>query len=104
MGGIDMKREAEVSASHIYFLFHDEALLYIGSSQRVSARIDQHIRQGQIPFNNHQVMAVEPDKWLEIEAALIKKHQPPLNRRHTDKWKYARPEEPWFEGGDMEGM
>ena len=75
-----------------YVYMNDNELLYIGASRCIDDRIKVHNWDARIPFNRYEVMEVEFDKLFETEAILIKKHQPPYNLRHTDKYEYARPE------------
>jgi hypothetical protein len=87
---------------HIYFLYRDDELLYIGGSTNINVRIQVHNSVCQIPFDRYEVMEVEYDKLWETEARLIKKHQPPYNYLHTDR-EFERPASP-VDLGELEGV
>jgi hypothetical protein len=69
----------EMRRSGIYFLCDGNELLYIGQSVSVSSRISTHHHEGK--FNRVIFMAWPPDDLNDVEGALIRALNPPLNGR-----------------------
>lgn len=78
----------------IYFLWADDALLYIGLSMRLCDRLHRHarIRDGflggkEIPFTRHTFMEIPLGKFLtdwplrKVESAYIRAYLPPFNQQ-----------------------
>lgn len=84
-----------VAGAGVYFLWKDSELLYVGSSNRtVMDRISQQARyrdfghsnlnywRPRVPFNRYTILPCEPNDARDIEAALIKRFEPPYNETH----------------------
>ena len=62
----------------VYFLWRDEKLIYVGSSNHIHSRIREHLKKP-VPHTHATYMAV-PSPWhLAVEAIYIMAHQPELN-------------------------
>ena len=69
------------SHSGVYFLFLRWALVYVGQSVKVSARLRAHRADRIIPFNKFSVIDV-PRHWLDkVEYHYIAAHRPRFNLR-----------------------
>lgn len=66
----------------IYFLYHGVTLTYIGQSDNVLARISNHRANGKI-FDTFSVFRCGQEWLLPLEAAFIRKFNPPENRAHN---------------------
>lgn len=64
----------------VYFLFHQDKLVYIGSSKNIGRRITDHTDK---TFDSIFVDLCE--NFKEKESAYIKKLQPPLNGGKRNK-------------------
>jgi len=69
----------------VYWLFSEMELVYIGISNNIKSRINNHIQDGFKDFDAVMVTEFEgTDKQLmEYEAMLIKKMNPKYNIRHA---------------------
>lgn len=71
----------------IYFLWHDDGLLYIGLSVEVSARLRAHFMlridrpDRAIPFNAISVVPCPEHHLRDVERAYIRRERPPCNVR-----------------------
>lgn len=61
----------------VYFLFDDEELVYIGRSQDIAKRLDQH--QHSKKFDHYSFIECDGDERDELEADLIRLHKPKYN-------------------------
>ena len=68
----------------VYFLFHNERLLYIGRSRCCAVRIASHEANGRY-FTRASVMPCSYEDSVWIERALIARFQPPQNKTGRSK-------------------
>lgn len=73
--------------SCVYFLLKDGAVIYVGKSRSLQARIASH--QSDKDFDRILILACEPSVLDEVEQYWIRKLQPPLNSDHTLRRKYG---------------
>lgn len=71
------KHDARVSA--IYFLFHEDKLVYIGQTKNLMMRVGHHIYRQKIIFDQYAFVEVAEKDLNRIERELIEKHRPPCN-------------------------
>lgn len=62
---------------HIYFLIEDGAIVYVGKSNNLGARISQHKKEKH--FDSVRYLEVNKEDQDDLEIALIKTIRPPLN-------------------------
>ncbi|MDH0342103.1 hypothetical protein [Chromobacterium haemolyticum] len=80
--------------SAIYVLFDtDGGIEYIGQSTNVFARLGHHASNKSMWFTKVGILAVPREQLNEVEGALIRAHNPPMNRTApaevTDDWREA---------------
>lgn len=73
LGGVCMK-------PCVYFLMKNNAIQYIGSSNRLTVRLGGH---GDKDFDSVFFVLVDPEKMLSVESEYIRIFQPPLNQTGT---------------------
>lgn len=86
----------------VYFLFDGDRLVYVGQSTHVPARIEDHLREGRIPFDRATFLPVEPEKLRERESYYIDLLDPEYNRTGQfarDRRYYEKIENEWFVEG-----
>lgn len=64
----------------IYFLCKGQKVQYIGQAKNVAARIITHISEGIKDFDSVYFIPYAVDRLFELETALIRHLQPPLNK------------------------
>lgn len=71
----------------IYFLMSGEGhYLYCGLSNNISARLDQHKREGRVPFSKYCWMEAPQELVSDIERAYIHALSLPYNRYKDQAW------------------
>lgn len=69
--------------SGIYFLIHDEEIVYVGQSVDVKSRLDQHSRGDDVHdpklFNRYFVIMCDTSELNNLEAYYINKFHPKYN-------------------------
>ena len=69
----------------VYFLWDDDLLVYVGSSENVHFRVKAHFKKQAINFNFATYLAIDFPWYLSVEAAYIAAHLPRSNTTHL--WK-----------------
>lgn len=78
----------------VYFLIENDAVLYIGQSRNLPARLSQHSQDGK-RWNRVLFLPVPAERLLEVETEWIRTLQPPMNRtgnRNQDRVLLDSPE------------
>ena len=65
----------------VYFLFMGDALLYIGQSIDVHARLSNHRKSSPFVFDSFHVEPCHKDKLNALESIYINTHLPPENTK-----------------------
>lgn len=68
------------SPSGVYFLYHEEELVYIGKATNVSGRIVNHLREKLKDFNKVYFIRVDLESLNRVERDLIRKFKPKYNK------------------------
>lgn len=71
----------------IYFLFHYDALVYIGQAQDLTTRVENYRRRGRHEFNRMAVVdmtGIEDSVRKKLERALIEDLSP-MNNNHNNR-------------------
>lgn len=66
----------------VYFLWDEDRLMYIGSSETIWWRIKWHVKKSPGSFNYATYLAIDFPWYLSIEAAYIRAYLPPWNKDH----------------------
>lgn len=61
---------------HVYGLFRDDVILYVGATKNIRRRLNGHTLK---PWNNIRLIPVSPNEMLGLERNLIRQWKPPLN-------------------------
>lgn len=64
--------------SGLYFLFHDETVVYVGQSLNVFCRVSRHMENK--VFNRFAVLRCKPEELLELESIYISVLKPMYNK------------------------
>lgn len=65
----------------VYFLFHDDILIYIGKSINIFKRLNEHIKNKN--FNNYSFIKCDTENEAnELETEMIIRYKPKLNIQH----------------------
>lgn len=67
----------------VYQLYQNDCLIYIGKSTDINTRIISHAKDKN--FTHYSFIECEPSNLNEIEASLIKRHLPELNKCMNEK-------------------
>lgn len=68
----------------VYFLIRDEAIIYIGQSTDIFARLSKHRRSGR-KFDRYAFIECRPTLLDDLEHYCILKHSPPGNHDYMGK-------------------
>ncbi len=67
---------------YVYFLILKEDIVYVGYTNSLIRRINEHLRLAEIPFNSFKFMVFRvPFQAKEMEKGMIKKLKPRYNKR-----------------------
>jgi len=69
----------------VYFLRRFGAVVYVGQSVNILARVNQHVSAGKIEFDEVEYLRCSPDDLNDYEGFFIRFLRPPENGRGTDK-------------------
>jgi len=113
---VDLKKHNETETG-VYFLLHNDEIVYIGSSTSMRTRVNKHIVNSDMVFN--RVLFHKTERHLEEERFYIKEFSPKYNTNGVDKVekqrrkkerKISTPEltlnkeyKQWFENTDHKG-
>ena len=75
----------------IYVLLKNNAVVYVGQSDNIISRVGTHLANPSKSFDSVRYAVVENGDLNEIEADLIVKYQPHLNRILPPTAKYTTP-------------
>jgi hypothetical protein len=76
----------EKDVAGVYLLMGGDSVLYVGQSRNVSMRVNQHRRDGRIPFDSVRVVKCGPENLIKIESDLIFEHRPKFNNCGMKKY------------------
>lgn len=79
----------QLSKPHIYFLYQNDEIVYIGQSSNLCYRIGQHVNSLK-EFNNVKSYVYELPDILAEEQKLIQKYNPKYNKKHRDDLPYLK--------------
>ena len=68
------------SGAYIYFLLHENEVVYIGKSTSLASRIVEHINSGTKTFDDVSVIECSIDEMDDLEIKYIKEYCPRYNR------------------------
>lgn len=74
------------NCSGVYYLFHEDELVYIGSSWNCFLRVAEHTRRNSpITFNSWYFEHIEAqEKYRARERELIQEYRPRYNNQYND--------------------
>jgi len=72
-----------IKTSGVYFLILNNEIIYIGMSNHLFRRINQHLNDGKI-FDSFYYMKSKLDNCKALESFYIKKFKPKFNVEHTE--------------------
>lgn len=67
----------------IYFLKHNNIVVYVGQSKNIRKRIKEHLGEKTKVFNDFTFILCPPNLLNETETAYIYKHDPLFNRKDS---------------------
>jgi len=78
-------------AAGIYFLIHNDSIVYVGKSVEIMRRLNQHREKGWV-FNQYWCFGGIPELYIEhVEAFYIYALAPPLNEKYPILHKVIEP-------------
>ena len=80
------KIQLQGACAGIYFLYHDNELVYIGRGWNCLLRVAEHTRKESIKaFTHWSFIPIEnPDEIISIERQLINKYAPKFNKTYIN--------------------